>query len=301
MKNILIAALLLTSPALAQTTMRGAAPDGFIFKSGAEIDAAVSKPEAGRAYGATFMNDHENYYIEFVKRLDHGNMVELHPHWVDQITIIAGEGVLTFGGMVRGGDTAPNGELRGGTQTGARIIKLGPGDFVLIPAGSAHKFDAAPGEIADLCGRQGASVKRALTALLMLTLPAQAAANWVQVGRTPASVAMSVDRASVQAANGHVTYWDRFLYPEPHPIGVYDNTPISGDNLKGTTFFVEMRGFHDVDCVGKTILTTREEFYDASGAMVSRAASVIGPKPMPPGSVGADEAAIVCPVSTPHP
>jgi len=138
------AALMLAVPAYAQ--IRANAPDPYIFKSAAEIDAAISKPEVGRAYGATFVTDHENHYIEFVKRLDHGNSVELHPHWIDQITIIAGEGTLTFGGKVEGGTTAANGELRGGTQVGAISQKLAPGDFLLIPAGSAHKFDAAPGK-----------------------------------------------------------------------------------------------------------------------------------------------------------
>ncbi len=141
---IAAAALLAATPALAQ--VRAKEPDSYIFKSAGEIDKTISQPEGGRVYGATFMNDHENYYIEFVKRLDHGNMVELHPHWVDQITIIAGEGVLTFGGTVKDGNIAPNGEVRGGTQVGATTQALHPGDFVLIPAGSAHKFDAAPGK-----------------------------------------------------------------------------------------------------------------------------------------------------------
>ena len=92
------------------------------------------------------MNDHENYYIEFVKRLDHGNMPELHPHWVDQITITAGEGIVTYGGTLTGGEMAAGGEMRGGTITGAQTRKLGVGDFVLIPAGMPHKFDAAPGK-----------------------------------------------------------------------------------------------------------------------------------------------------------
>jgi mannose-6-phosphate isomerase-like protein (cupin superfamily) len=144
--TLIAAALVLAVPAAAQTAVRATPPDGFIFKSGAQIDALVSKPEPGRVYGATFMNDHENYYVEFVKRLDHGNSVELHPHWIDQITIIAGTGVLTYGGTVQGGTTAPNGELRGGTQVGAKTQGLKPGDFVLIPAGMAHKFDAAPGK-----------------------------------------------------------------------------------------------------------------------------------------------------------
>jgi quercetin dioxygenase-like cupin family protein len=144
MRLLIAAAVLLATPALAQ--VRANAPDPYVFKSAKEIDALISKPEAGRAYGATFMTDHENHYIEFVKRLDHGNSVELHPHWIDQITIISGEGTLTFGGKVEGGTTAAGGELRGGTQVGATTQKLAPGDFVLIPAGSAHKFDAAPGK-----------------------------------------------------------------------------------------------------------------------------------------------------------
>jgi len=146
MRILLAAALLLATPALAQTPRWSAAPDNFIFKSGHEIDAAISKPEGGHAYGTLAVNDHENYFVEFLKRLDHGNMVELHTHSIDQVTVIAGEGVLTYGGTVQGGTTTPNGETRGGTQVGAKTQKLAPGDFVLIPAGMAHKFDAAPGK-----------------------------------------------------------------------------------------------------------------------------------------------------------
>jgi mannose-6-phosphate isomerase-like protein (cupin superfamily) len=146
MRFFIAAALLLAGPALAQTPMRAAAPDGFKFMSHEDIDKAVSKPEPGRVYGATFMNDHENYYVEFVKRLDHGNMVELHPHWIDQITILSGVGVVTYGGTITNANVAPNGEVRGGTQVGAQTRKLGPGDFVLIPAGLPHTFAAAPGK-----------------------------------------------------------------------------------------------------------------------------------------------------------
>src|ERR1700753_2086581 len=144
MRLPIIAALVLVTPALAQ--VRNTPPDPYIYKPAAELDAMISKPSQGQVYGAGFVNDHENYGIEFVKRLDHGNSVELHPHWIDQITIIAGEGMLTYGGKVEGGTTAPNGELRGGTQVGATTQALHPGDFVLIPAGTPHKFDASLGK-----------------------------------------------------------------------------------------------------------------------------------------------------------
>jgi mannose-6-phosphate isomerase-like protein (cupin superfamily) len=145
MRAALIAVLLLAStPGFAQ--IRATPPGGFKYMSRGEIDKAVSIPEPGRAYGATFMNDHENYYIEFVKRVDHGNMVERHPHWVDQVTILSGEGVLTYGGNITNPNTAPTGEVRGGTQVGGMTKNLHPGDFVLIPAGMAHTFAAAPGK-----------------------------------------------------------------------------------------------------------------------------------------------------------
>lgn len=146
LKRLTAAALLLAAPALAQTTRWSAPPDNYIFKPGSEIDAAISKPEGGHAYGTLAVNDHENYFVEFLKRLDHGNMVERHTHSIDQVTIIAGQGVLTYGGTIQGGATTPNGETRGGTQVGAKTQALAPGDFVLIPAGMAHKFDAAPGK-----------------------------------------------------------------------------------------------------------------------------------------------------------
>jgi len=146
MRSILLAAAFVAAtPAFAQT-LHAAAPDGFKFMSAGDIDKEVSRPEAGRVYGASFMNDHENYYVEFVKRLDHGNAVEMHPHWVDQITIVAGEGVLTYGGTIDHPNVGAGGEVHGGTMVGAKTQNLKPGDFVLIPAGLPHAFNAAPGK-----------------------------------------------------------------------------------------------------------------------------------------------------------
>ena len=146
MRRILGLALLLATPALAQTPIRATPPDGFKFMTGAEIDALVSKPDPGRVYGATFMNDHENYYVEFVKRLDHGNMAETHAHWVDHITILSGEGVLAHGGTLTDAKESGPGEVRGGTMNGAVTQILHAGDYFQIPPGMPHKLDAAPGK-----------------------------------------------------------------------------------------------------------------------------------------------------------
>jgi len=146
MRFLIAAALLIAAPVMAQPTLRGTAPDGFKFMSHADIDKAVSIPEPGRVYGATFMNDHENYYVEFVKRLDHGNMAETHAHWVDHITILSGEGVLTHGGTLTDAKQSGPGEVRGGTMNGAVKQMLQAGDYFQIPPGMPHKLDAAPGK-----------------------------------------------------------------------------------------------------------------------------------------------------------
>ena len=150
MRLLIAAVLFIAVPALtpswAQTALRGTAPDGFKFMSHEAIDKAVSIPEPGRVYGATFMNDHENYYVEFVKRLDHDNLAETHAHWVDHITILSGEGVLAHGGTLSDAKESGPGEVRGGTMNGATTQALHAGDYFQIPPGMPHKIDAAPGK-----------------------------------------------------------------------------------------------------------------------------------------------------------
>jgi quercetin dioxygenase-like cupin family protein len=143
---IAVAALLVAAPALPQTAVRGTPADAFKFISHEELSKILMTPEPNRAYSADVINDHENFYTEFVKRLDHGNQVEQHGHFEDQITVLSGEGILTYGGALSGGKEVAPGEMRGDAQTGATTRALHPGDFVIIPAGMPHKFDAAPGK-----------------------------------------------------------------------------------------------------------------------------------------------------------
>jgi mannose-6-phosphate isomerase-like protein (cupin superfamily) len=145
-KLLTLAALTLALPVLAQTTPHATPPDGYKFISHEDMTKTLMTPETNLVYSATIINDHENYFVEFVKRFDHGNMVEQHANWVDQITILSGEGVLTYGGVLSDAKQTAVGEMRGGTQKDPSTRPLHPGDYVLIPAGMPHKFDAAPGK-----------------------------------------------------------------------------------------------------------------------------------------------------------
>jgi len=148
MRLVLIAATLLAAqPILAQDTP-ATAPDGFKFLEPPAINQLLAKPQPGRVFGTALVSRHldRGYYVEFVKRFDHGNEVEVHPAWIDQIAVTAGTGTLTYGGEVVNPRTGAGGEIRGDRQTGATTLHLVPGDFVIIPAGMPHKFVAASGK-----------------------------------------------------------------------------------------------------------------------------------------------------------
>jgi quercetin dioxygenase-like cupin family protein len=132
--------------ALAQAPLRATPPDGFKFLSAQELDQALMTPERGRVYSGHVINDHEDYWVEFMKRMDHGNMVEFHAHWIDYITVLSGEGTVTYGGAVTGASPAGIGETRGGTLSGATVQPIKQGDYIQIPAGVPHLINAAPGQ-----------------------------------------------------------------------------------------------------------------------------------------------------------
>ncbi|HWM60847.1 MAG TPA: hypothetical protein VNN98_01785 [Rhizomicrobium sp.] len=152
MRSVLLAAALfaampaVATPALAQTPLRATSPDDFKFLSAQELDQALMTPERGRVYSGHVINDHENYWVEFMKRMDHGNLVEFHAHWIDYITVLSGEGSVTYGGALTGANPAGIGETRGGTLSGAAVQVIKPGDYIQIPAGVPHIINAAPGQ-----------------------------------------------------------------------------------------------------------------------------------------------------------
>jgi len=148
-KLFILALSFMALPALAQTTLRGTPDESFKYLSHDQIAKGLMKPWPGKAYASVFGSDHEYFFVEFVKRQDHGNYVEHHTHWIDQTTILSGEGILTIGGTIGGTIADPEkiapGEVWGHKQVGGKTIHVRPGDFVLIPTNTPHHFDALPG------------------------------------------------------------------------------------------------------------------------------------------------------------
>ena len=144
-KLAILATCFAVLPVLAQTPLRGTPTDKFKFMSREQIAKQLEKPWPGEVYASAFMNDHETWFVEFVKRQDHGNYIEQHTHYIDQTTIISGEGILTYGGKIEDRKEIAPGEYRGHKQSGAKTQRVKPGDFVLIEPMMPHHFDAVPG------------------------------------------------------------------------------------------------------------------------------------------------------------
>ena len=83
------AALLFSVGAMAQTSMRSRAPEGFKYMPSKEVEALTSQPGPGAK--TAFPVDHENYFLEYAERNDKGNEAEVHAHWTHYIHVLSGE------------------------------------------------------------------------------------------------------------------------------------------------------------------------------------------------------------------
>jgi mannose-6-phosphate isomerase-like protein (cupin superfamily) len=147
-KTLLLAALALGSSAFlvqAQTPAAPAAPKplhsraplDYQFMTRAELDKKMFRPGDTHSYVTT---DHENFDVEFVERALITNHIENHVHWLDLVTVLEGEGTLAIGGKPVDPNYSNPAEPNGTKMTGAKIVPLHPGDFVIVPAGVWHIF-----------------------------------------------------------------------------------------------------------------------------------------------------------------
>lgn len=112
-----------------------------------ELRAAVTPPDAAPPppMSAKLVCDRGSYTCIALRRTATGEP-ELHEEWDDVMLIQAGSGTLLAGGELRGARTSAPGELRGGEIRGGERQRLAAGDMMIVPAGTPHQFEVAPGE-----------------------------------------------------------------------------------------------------------------------------------------------------------
>ena len=126
------------------------AQDGFVYWPAAKLkgfpSALKTKAAAGKK-GAVASEQLGNFgnYTFMVAQRDHNGEPEVHAHWSDIFIAQEGEATLIYGGAVEGGHETTPGETRGGKIVGGKTQKLGAGDMAVIPAGTPHQTNPAPG------------------------------------------------------------------------------------------------------------------------------------------------------------
>ncbi|MFL5540376.1 MAG: hypothetical protein ACJ8J0_15400 [Longimicrobiaceae bacterium] len=111
-----------------------------------ELRAAVT-PAAGAPASPMMAKpvcDRGHYTCIALRRTATGEP-ELHEAWDDVMMVQAGSGTLLVGGELQGARTSAPGELRGGEIRGGARQPLAAGDMMIVPAGTPHQVELAPG------------------------------------------------------------------------------------------------------------------------------------------------------------
>lgn len=158
--TVLLAALLVAAPVLAQTPTQGrpaapaapaeapapAPPPGSagIFKSNVDLQAALKKAiAASNDMAASPIALTDQYRVNIVHR-PKANGAIAHPGYTELHYIIEGSGTVVTGGKIVRKQGAP---AAGATIEGGDTHKVTKGDVVIVPAGSAHMYSEVNGEI----------------------------------------------------------------------------------------------------------------------------------------------------------
>jgi len=139
--SLFAAALLAPVLAFAQTPLRSTPAETFKYLSAKEVEALTDKPGPGAK--TAFPVDHENYYVEYARRTDQGNVPEVHTHWTHYIQVLSGEATLVYGGTVSNAKETGPGQIRGDAIVSGTSLVVRAGDFLQIPAGMPHLFNVA--------------------------------------------------------------------------------------------------------------------------------------------------------------
>ena len=132
MRKLLLAAVLFSTPVLAQT--------GVLVVPAAEIAQKVN----AAATSATLVTT-DKYIALFSHRTVDGTP-ERHANWTDVMVMQQGEVTFTYGGTITGNTVDANGESHGGTLSGGTTVTLHAGDYLQVPAGVPHLMTAPKGD-----------------------------------------------------------------------------------------------------------------------------------------------------------
>ena len=154
MRKILIAGIVLASlPAIAQTAKTPftavenlTSEKAVRHVTGQELGGTLKKGMTpGAFYSQILLSKHDNYQIINTIR-DKDGQAEVHADWNDNLFVQEGEASFVTGGAAVDAKMTAPGEQRGTAIKGGATMKMRPGDYFFVPAGTAHQMLVAPGQ-----------------------------------------------------------------------------------------------------------------------------------------------------------
>ena len=139
-----VALALLPLAAMAQTKTEGDQAVRHI--TGRTLDAELKKGMTKDAfYSQIIITQAPNYRVINTTR-DKPGEAEIHDGMTDHIFVQEGEATFVTGGKIADSKVTAPGEHRGKSITGGTSRPMRPGDYFLIPAGTAHQMLLDPGK-----------------------------------------------------------------------------------------------------------------------------------------------------------
>ncbi len=113
-------------------------PPGFAMWKASELTERAKSARADATGMAGGGIGNLGGYQAIVVRRDKTGEAEIHEKMIDVMIVTEGEATLKVGGTVA--ETRPNAEseIRGKSLAGSVDKKIGPGDTIYLPAGTAH-------------------------------------------------------------------------------------------------------------------------------------------------------------------
>jgi hypothetical protein len=146
MKKLLVLALLLPLPALAQP----AAPPPKLYVSAAQVEAFIAEARAAHKPGNTnkILVAAPGYPVQLEYRSS-DTPPTAHPLEAELIEVVGGGCTFILGGTLVGQKPAPPGAntVSGAAIEGGTARVVGKGDYIMVPANTPHWYKDVRGEL----------------------------------------------------------------------------------------------------------------------------------------------------------
>jgi mannose-6-phosphate isomerase-like protein (cupin superfamily) len=145
-KKIALTAALVLLPLAAIAQTKTGDDKAVRHITGRTLDADLKKGMTADAFFSQIIITQAPAYRVINTTRDKPGEAEIHDGMTDHIFVQEGEATFVTGGTIAGSKVTAPGEHRGASIAGGTSRPMRPGDYFLIPAGTAHQMLLTPGK-----------------------------------------------------------------------------------------------------------------------------------------------------------